>query len=218
MVRHGPFSVPVLLLMLAALSGCIPQVTDRHRVRARAAPVPNSELMRQCTADLNKMGARYKALADYRGPGNCSAINSILLTGAGANITGLRATQCPLARNFAAWIRGPVQQAARDFYGQSIVRVETMGSYACRTVRGVASASLSEHAFANAIDVSGFVLASGRRITVLNGWTTGGDDAEFLRRIRKAACRQFQTVLSPDYNAAHRDHLHLDMGRGPYCR
>jgi hypothetical protein len=218
MVRHGPFFWIVLPLALTALSGCIPQVTDRHRVRPHAAPVPNSELVRQCTADLNKMGARYKVLPDYRGEGGCSAINSILLTGAGASITGLRATQCPLARNFAAWVRGPVQQAARDIYGQAIVRVETMGSYACRTVRGIASASLSEHAFANAIDVSAFVLADGRRISVLNGWGAEGEDADFLRRIRKAACRTFQTVLSPDYNAAHRDHLHLDLGRGPYCR
>jgi hypothetical protein len=218
MVRHGPFFRPSLVLMLVALAGCIPQVTDRHRVRPRAAPVPNSEALRQCTADLNKMGAKYRVLPDYRGPGGCSAINSILLTGAGPSITGLRATQCPLARNFAAWVRGPVQQAARDIYGQSLVRVDTMGSYACRTVRGIASASLSEHAFANAIDVSGFVLANGRRVTVLAGWQGDRQDADFLRRIRKAACRQFQTVLSPDYNAAHRDHLHLDMGRGPYCR
>lgn len=217
-MRHGPFFWIVLPLALTALSGCIPQVTDRHRVRPHAAPVPNSELVRQCTADLNKMGARYKVLPDYRGEGGCSAINSILLTGAGASITGLRATQCHLARNFAAWVRGPVQQAARDIYGQAIVRVETMGSYACRTVRGIASASLSEHAFANAIDVSAFVLADGRRISVLNGWGAEGEDADFLRRIRKAACRAFQTVLSPDYNAAHRDHLHLDLGRGPYCR
>lgn len=218
MVRHGPFSVLAPLLIGVLVSGCIPRASDSHKVKRIPAPVPNSALMRQCTADLNRLGAQYKVLPDYRGEGGCSAINSVLLTGAGARITNLRATQCPLARNFSAWVQGPVQEAARKIYGLAVVRVETMGSYACRQVRGIASASLSEHAFANAIDVSGFVLADGRRVTVLSGWTGKREDAEFLRTIKKAACKRFQTVLSPEFNAAHRDHLHLDMGRGPYCR
>ena len=212
------FAVPFLVAAMLLLSACIPTVADRHQSRKRPVPVPNGEMLRQCTADLTRMGATFRVLPDSRGPGACSAINSVLLTGAGASITQLRATQCQLARHFVAWVRGPVQQAAREVYGLSVVRVETMGSYACRQVRGVASASLSEHAFANAIDVAGFVLADGRRVTVKTGWQGASADAAFLRRIRKAACQRFKTVLSPDYNAAHADHLHLDMGRGPYCR
>lgn len=218
MSRARPSLSLCALAASVLLAGCVPTVTDRHQSRKRPAPIPNSELVRQCTADLTRLGATYKVLPDSRGPGGCSAINSVLLTAAGARITNLRATQCPLARSFAAWVRGPVQEAARAIYGTPISRVETMGSYACRQVRGIASASLSEHAFANAIDVSGFVLATGRRITVLNGWQGDEKDAAFLRRLRKSACQRFKTVLSPDYNAAHRDHLHLDMGRGPYCR
>jgi hypothetical protein len=218
MVRHGPFSLVLSVLILCALSGCVFRPADRHRAPARPAALPNNAMMRQCTAELTRMGAAFHVLPDKREPGGCSAINTVLLTGAGARITQLRATQCPLARNFVAWVKGPVQQAARDIYGQPVIRVDTLGSYACRQVRGIASASLSEHAFANAIDVGGFGLADGRRIAVLTGWNGSQQDAAFLRRIRKAACRQFQTVLSPDYNLAHRDHLHLDMGRGPYCR
>lgn len=217
MVRHGPFFLPALLLLVLLLSGCIPRL-DRHKGPAHPGPIPNSALVRQCTADLNRLDARYRVLPDFRGTNGCSAINSVLLTAAGASISNLRATQCPLARNFAAWVRGPVQEAARDVYGTAVVRVETMGSYACRQVRGVASTDMSEHAYANAIDVAGFVLANGRRVTVLGGWSSNKEDGAFLREIRKAACKRFQTVLSPDYNAAHRDHLHLDMGRGPYCR
>ncbi len=77
---------------------------------------------------------------------------------------------------------------------------------------------LSEHALANAVDVAGFDLADGRRVMVETGWRS--DDArvrEFLQVIHTSACRRFQTVLSPDYNAAHHNHLHLDMGRGPFC-
>ena len=218
MHRHGPFFMPILLLLALLLAGCIPRPIDRHKAPRHKPPVPNSALMRQCAADLTRLGANYKVLPDYWGQNGCSAINSVLLTSAGASITNLRAAQCPLARSFAAWVRGPLQEAARDFYGMPVVRVETMGSFSCRQVRGVASTNMSEHAYANAIDVSGFVLANGRRVTVLAGWTADTKDAQFLRTLRKSACKRFQTVLTPDYNAAHRDHFHFDLGRGPYCR
>lgn len=214
MVRHGPF----LFALAALLSGCVSAPADRHRIPPHAAPLPDSALMRQCTADLSRLGARFSVLPDAYSGGGCSAINSVLLTGVGAQVTNLRATQCPLARAFAGWVRGPVQQSARDIFGAPIIRIETMGSYSCRQVKGVASTKLSEHAYANAIDISGFVLANGRRITVQTGWNGEGDEADFLRAVRDAACKRFQTVLSPDYNAAHYNHLHVDLGRGPYCR
>lgn len=224
MVRHGPFFMPRCRALLPALLGllcltaCIPQPRDRHIARPRPTVLPNSAQMAQCTADLTAQGAHFRVLPDYRNETGCSAINAVMLTGAGASITNLGATRCPLANAFVRWVKGPVQQAAQDVYGAHVARVVTMGSYACRQVRGVARASLSEHAFANAIDVSGFVLTNGRSVTVATGWTGAAQDADFLRRIRKAACQRFQTVLSPDYNAAHHDHLHLDLGRGPYCR
>ena len=36
--------------------------------------------------------------------------------------------------------------------------------------------------------------------------------------VRDKACRSFGSVLSPDYNAAHADHLHLDMAPWMMCR
>ena len=92
--------------------------------------------------------------------------------------------------------------------------VETFGSYNCRNVAG--SSRLSAHSTASAVDISGFVLADGRRIDLLDGWD--GPDGDFLRRIRDAACTWFGTTLGPEYNALHRDHFHLqDRGYGT-CR
>ncbi len=217
MVRHGPLFLATALIA-AFVSGCVSPPSDRHTTAPHAPPRPNAEALRQCAADLTRLGAKFSILPDYADSGGCSAINAVLMTGAGASISNLRATQCPLARAFAGWVRGPVQAHAREIFGSPVVRVETMGSYSCRQVKGVASTKLSEHAYANAIDVSGFVLADGRRVTVVNGWLGQSDEADFLRAIRNDACKRFQTVLSPDYNFAHRDHLHVDMGRGPYCR
>ena len=79
----------------------------------------------------------------------------------------------------------------------------------------------SEHATGNAVDIAAFVLADGTRVSVLSDWNGKAPDRVlFLRRVRDGACRAFSTVLSPEYNAAHRDHLHFDMaGRwGGVCR
>ena len=70
----------------------------------------------------------------------------------------------------------------------------------------------SEHATADALDVAGFRLSDGRRVTILGDWTEGTQaERLFLREVRDGACELFATTLSPDYNAAHRDHLHLDQ-------
>ena len=58
------------------------------------------------------------------------------------------------------------------------------------------------------------MLANGRRITVARDWNDGGPDGAFLRDVRDGACGLFSTTLSPDYNASHRDHLHLDEAPG----
>jgi hypothetical protein len=109
--------------------------------------------------------------------------------------------------------------AARLYLGAEVAKVETFGSYSCRNVNAAASGRLSEHAFANAVDVSGFQLADGRRVTLKQDWNSPDPGVRsFLLAIRTSACRRFKTVLSPDYNSLHADHFHLDMGRGPFCK
>jgi hypothetical protein len=113
-------------------------------------------------------------------------------------------------------MRRIVQPAAAELLGSRVARIETFGSYACRRLYSRTSGQWSEHARANAIDIAGFRLADGRRITVARDWTDGAQGA-FLHRVRDGGCRLFATTLSPDYNAAHRDHLHLDQAaRGAF--
>ena len=77
----------------------------------------------------------------------------------------------------------------------------------------------SAHSRAAAIDISAFVLEDGRRISVLSDWTQGSEkEREFLRVVHRSACKRFGTVLGPDYNSAHRDHMHLEQGDGSFCR
>ncbi|HVJ02806.1 MAG TPA: extensin family protein, partial [Sphingomonas sp.] len=118
---------------------------------------------------------------------------------------------CPVAAALAMWEWNVVQPAAQRHFGQPVATIEHLGSYSCRRMYGRSVGDWSEHATADALDVAGFRLADGKRIRVLADWEEGGAKAAFLHEVRDGACRLFSTVLSPDYNAAHRDHLHLDQ-------
>ncbi|MDP9422474.1 MAG: extensin family protein [Pseudomonadota bacterium] len=120
-------------------------------------------------------------------------------------------TACPVAAALALWERDVVQPAARRHFGDRVVRIDHAGSYSCRRLYGRAEGRFSEHATADAIDILGFRLANGRRLSVLRDWRGEPADEAFLRDVRDGACDLFATVLSPDYNAAHADHFHLDQ-------
>ena len=120
-------------------------------------------------------------------------------------------TSCPVAAALFLWETQVVQPAARRHFGTGVAGVDHAGSYSCRNIYGRDAGRLSEHATADALDITGFELADGQRVSVVEDWSGSGAKAEFLRDVRDGACRIFSTVLSPDYNEAHRDHLHLDV-------
>ncbi|RAK57650.1 extensin family protein [Phenylobacterium deserti] len=149
----------------------------------------------------------------------CTTENSVRVTSgltrlapAGPTIT------CPVALGYAFWSRHVLQPAAQETLGARVTQVDHYGSYSCRNVYGRESGRPSEHARANALDVAGFRLSDGRRITVAGDFRREDERGAFLRRVRDDACGFFHGVLSPDYNAAHRDHLHLDFGPYRICR
>ena len=207
---------PALLCLIALVSGCVGPPKGRRPEKARAT---GAEL-KQCLSDLSKVSARYDLLANQNYGSGCSAMSSVRLTSVGVPISNVTAIQCPLALALTRWSQQAVQPAAKQWFGQRVIQIESFGAYSCRNVIGRPSAAgnRSEHASANAVDIGGFILADGRRISVKAGWAGSEKERAFLRQIRAAACQRFQTVLSPDYNAAHHDHLHFDMGRGPFCR
>lgn len=178
----------------------------------------------ECGRQLERAGVRFTALPPRRGD-QCGYEDGVRLTRGGAfdlrfSPAGL-GTSCPVAAGLALWDWHGLQVVARDTFGSPVATIEHFGSYSCRRLYGRETGAWSEHATANALDIAGFVLADGRRIGVARDWNGGGDSARFLRAARDAACDSFTTVLSPDYNAAHRDHLHIDMARrgfGSVCR
>jgi hypothetical protein len=206
------------LAALLLLSSCIPRESGPPPSRPRAVAEPGASTL-QCFAQLRGDGIGFRPLPDQIFENGCSAVGAVQLLDIGIPVTNLGAMTCPLARKFAVWTREGVQPAAARWLGSRVVRIESFGTYSCRPVNGVAGNRLSEHGRANAVDVGAFLLADGRRITILSGWS-GGDPGvrSFLRAVHDSGCRNFSVVLGPDANSYHLNHLHFDMGRGPYCR
>ncbi len=101
-----------------------------------------------------------------------------------------------------------------------VVELQVAAHYACRTRNNRKGARISEHGKGRAIDISGFKMADGEVVTVLNGWRKNPSQSQLIK-VWRGACGPFGTVLGPNSDRYHRDHFHLDTARhrrGPYCR
>lgn len=173
----------------------------------------------KCRALMREAGIAFDELPPHEDGPNCSYSDALRFAGGGSRSIGFRPADvgmsCPVGAALALWEWHIVQPAALRHFGRSVAEIEHFGSYSCRRVNGRDEGEWSEHATANAIDIAGFRLEGGRRVGIVGDWNGDAAEAAFLREIRDGACRLFATVLSPDYNEAHRDHLHLDQaGRG----
>ncbi|WP_236553052.1 extensin-like domain-containing protein [Sphingomonas sp. 8AM] len=167
-----------------------------------------------CRGLLTQAGVRFTALPARR-DGRCGYDDAVRLTDGGARNTALSPANlgiaCPVAAALTMWEWDVLAPAARRHFDARVIRVDHYGSYSCRRLYGRAAGAWSEHSTADAIDIAGFALSDGTRISIARDWKGAGAKAAFLREVRDGACGLFATVLSPDYNAAHRDHFHLDQ-------
>ncbi len=168
-----------------------------------------------CRALLERSGIRFTALPPRSAGEQCGYQDAVRFTAGGALEINYRpadvGTSCPVAAALALWEWHVVQPAALEHFGSKVAGIEHFGSFNCRRIYGRSEGSWSEHATANAIDIAGFRLEDGTRISLVGDWEGAGAKSEFLKEVRDGACELFATVLSPDYNEAHRDHLHFDQ-------
>lgn len=176
----------------------------------------------QCFADLSRAEVRFSPLPDRDYGSGCVVLGAVQLLDIGTPINGLKAIRCPTARALVGWVRHGVRPAARQLLGSDVTRIDSYGTYVCRGIVGGGSRAagrVSEHGLANAVDIGSFVLADGRRISIERDWNSPDPQVrEFLRIIHRSACKRFVTTLGPEYNAAHANHFHFDMGGRPLCR
>lgn len=179
-----------------------------------------------CRALVEQTRMQVSPVADRREGSFCALTNVVAIERSAIAFSGPVRLTCPMAAARYLWERDVVEPAAARHFRAEVARIDHLGTYACRRIGGregvqgdgQGGGPPSEHATANAIDVSAFRLEGGRTVSLARGWQGSADERAFLREVRDGACRLFRVVLGLDYNAAHRDHFHFDLGPYGACR
>ena len=145
----------------------------------------------------------------------CGWSNGVAVSRVGDAKMTVSPLTCEMTAATALWVLQEVEPLARATLRSGVARIHTIGSYSCRNIAG--RDRRSQHAKANAIDISGFTLEDGRTVSVRNDWNGTGPKAKFLKSVYQGACRYFRVTLGPDANAAHADHFHLDRSGFRAC-
>lgn len=164
-----------------------------------------------CVIDPQTLG-QARAVPDIDEGNGCEVRDAYeVMSLAGVQFSETATMNCGLVSPLNGWLDNTVQDAAAQAFGKRVIAVDIAASYSCRPRNNLRGSKMSEHGFGNAIDISAFTLAGGRKISVLEDWNGGADARKFLRQVRKAACGDFATVLGPGSDSYHRDHIHLDL-------
>jgi len=207
------------------MARCVPPLSAAAAVFLTLAGCSNYEARRAawraeaedaCIAqNLIHLSAYVEPEQEIDGPGICGLTRpfkvSALLDGE-VGFNSAYTLDCPMIAALNDWVKDMVQPEAQARFNERVVEIESFGTYSCRGINGEAGSRLSEHAFGNAIVVSGFRLADGREISVMRDWPGGDAQAQaFLRDVHAGACTYFTTALGPGYNFLHYNHFHLDL-------
>lgn len=169
-----------------------------------------------CLARLAAQEVRYRSAdsvsaADSR----CRVDTAVRVSRVGARLNHPALMSCALASRFDEFEGEAVQPLALAELGRRVVRIDHLGSFSCRGVNG--GSRLSQHALGQAIDIAGFRLSDGTKVSVEHDWSEPGPKRLFLRHLARRACEYFSVVLTPDSNAEHYNHIHLDIGADRLC-
>jgi len=181
-----------LLALLAALplaaraeTDAVPPLPERKPAHVEGPVLPGDQptvpwteaeiakAKADCDKLLSGVALDYEPLSPIK-EGLCGAPAPILVKSIGSDpkvvIDPPATISCPLAAALSRWLKDKVQPEAKARLGTEVVKLANASSYVCRNRYGGADTPLSEHALANALDVSDFVFASGQRLTVLDNW------------------------------------------------
>lgn len=143
--------------------------------------------LQSCVRTLSPGLAEVDPLPPVRA-GDCGAAAPVALAAIGAQprvaVHPPAMLNCAMVARLYRWLEETVQPAARDLFGAPVVKISNVSGYQCRnrdSLTGAAGSKMSEHAFANAIDIGAFELANGRLIDVSTGWGATARDLKTAR-------------------------------------
>ena len=171
----------------------------------------------QCLMTLARSKLLYKPLDDRPDKDGCSLSAGVQIERSHVPYNQVFEARCAVAAALY-WYERELDLLAREHLNAGVARIEQWGTYACRNINAHKEGRRSQHATANAIDIAGFTLSDGNTVQVLRDWGADNAKGRFLAAAHARACRFFNAVLGPGYNAAHHNHFHLDLGRARICR
>jgi hypothetical protein len=179
-------------------------------------PSPSGLSGRACLARLDTQEVRYSPVDSVSAPdARCQVDTAVRVSRVEAGLNHPVVMSCALASRLDEFEREVVQPLAAAELGHRVVRINHLGSFSCRAING--GSRLSQHALGRAIDLAGFRLSDGSTVSVERDWNERGAKRLFLHRLARRACSYFSVVLTPDSNAEHYDHIHLDIGPDRLC-
>jgi hypothetical protein len=173
---------------------------------------------RACLARLSAHDIAYRPV-DIGDPpdSHCQVDTAVKISRIHAAFNHPVTMSCALADRLDEFEREVIQPLAIDELGSRATRIDQLGSYSCRRQNSRLAGRWSQHALGQAIDIAGFRLSDGTTVSVERDWSESGAKGQFLHRLAAKACRYFSVVLTPNSNAEHYNHLHLDIGPDTLC-
>lgn len=203
------------LLLIAGLASCGGTSTPQPPP-VTSATGPNDGPA--CIVNLVAANVAFDRVADFRNANGCGISTAIsLYEGSAVPLNRPVQVSCGLASAVQKWETQVLHPLAQQVMGQELTKVHHVGGYVCRG-RSSNRSRLSEHAHGRAIDIIAFEFADGRIARVKDHWKDRGPLGQFLRAASQGACGAFSVVLSPNADADHHDHLHLDVGPWTVCQ
>jgi hypothetical protein len=180
---------------------------DKSTTEPAEAPVPSA-----CRLGLTEDIAIAPSLPPIHGPGGCGGddlvrLEAVVLPDTRRVALKPAATlRCTMAAAIADWVRTDVAALAASL-NTAVSEIDNFDSFECRGRNRVAGAQLSEHGKANALDVRSLKFSDGRELKL----TDRTADRSLRESVLHSMCARFSTVLGPDSDWYHEDHIHLDL-------
>ena len=138
--------------------------------------------------------APIRASIDVSAPlrsGECGTLGSVTVKGVGGvdpvAVSPASPLTCPMVVSLHDWVETGLQPIARALLGVPVASLTGVATYQCRDRVGGAVGQRSEHALANAIDITAFVTTDGRTVDIKAHWGATARDPSPPPALKAAA-------------------------------
>jgi hypothetical protein len=204
------------LLIVCATTGLVAACASAPTLKP-SAQAPRPDAAAACLHSLDQRHILYERVQDWSTPEGCGVTNAVRIKQSAIPWNRPSIVTCSMENSIWDYETQIVQPAAQRHFGRKVRKLWHAGTYNCRGERGGRPERLSQHSFGKAIDITGFELDDGTVVSVAHDWRDKGEKSEFLHEVAKGACSLFSVVMTPNRNAEHHDHLHLDIGPHKLC-